>query len=74
MLFAGDLLENGAVPWFGDGYPLDWPETAFAGRGAGARRRRARATATTPDRAFADAQAAAIAALAELARRVHAAS
>ena len=29
VLFAGDLLENGAVPWFGDGYPLDWPETAF---------------------------------------------
>ncbi len=29
VLFAGDLLENGAVPWFGDGYPLDWPETAL---------------------------------------------
>ena len=28
VLFAGDLVENGAVPWFGDGYPLDWPETA----------------------------------------------
>ncbi len=26
-LFAGDLLENGAPPWFGDGFPLDWPET-----------------------------------------------
>ena len=29
VLFAGDLLENGAVPWFGDGYPLDWPATAL---------------------------------------------
>ena len=36
VLFAGDLLENGAVPWFGDGYPLDWPETAYPRRGAGA--------------------------------------
>jgi glyoxylase-like metal-dependent hydrolase (beta-lactamase superfamily II) len=27
VLFAGDLLEQGAVPWFGDAYPLDWPET-----------------------------------------------
>ena len=30
VLFAGDLLENGAVPYFGDGYPLDWPATAVA--------------------------------------------
>jgi glyoxylase-like metal-dependent hydrolase (beta-lactamase superfamily II) len=27
VLFAGDLLEEGATPYFGDGYPLDWPET-----------------------------------------------
>ncbi len=27
VLFAGDLVENGAVPFFGDGYPLDWTET-----------------------------------------------
>lgn len=27
VLFAGDLLENGAAPWFGDGYPMDWPAT-----------------------------------------------
>ena len=30
VLFAGDLLENGSPPWFGDGYPLDWPATAEA--------------------------------------------
>jgi glyoxylase-like metal-dependent hydrolase (beta-lactamase superfamily II) len=27
VLFAGDLVEAGATPFFGDGYPLDWPET-----------------------------------------------
>jgi glyoxylase-like metal-dependent hydrolase (beta-lactamase superfamily II) len=27
VIFAGDLLENGAPPWLGDGYPLDWPST-----------------------------------------------
>lgn len=27
VLFAGDLLENDAVPFFGDGYPIEWPET-----------------------------------------------
>ncbi|MES2209210.1 MAG: MBL fold metallo-hydrolase [Chloroflexota bacterium] len=27
VLFAGDLLENDAVPWFDDGYPMDWPDT-----------------------------------------------
>jgi glyoxylase-like metal-dependent hydrolase (beta-lactamase superfamily II) len=27
VLFAGDLLENGAAPYFGDGFPLDWPAT-----------------------------------------------
>ena len=30
VLCAGDLLENGATPFFGDGYPLDWPATAEA--------------------------------------------
>jgi glyoxylase-like metal-dependent hydrolase (beta-lactamase superfamily II) len=70
VLFAGDLLENGAVPWFGDAYPLDWPETAFRvaelsvgvvvpGHGDHA------------GRAFADDQAGAIFAVADLARRVH---
>lgn len=27
VLFAGDLLEQGAPPYFGDSYPLDWPAT-----------------------------------------------
>ena len=70
VVFAGDLVENGAVPYFGDGYPLDWPATAAAvvglvdgvvvpGHGDHA------------DRAFVEGQAAAIAELSALARRVH---
>ncbi|HEX4897489.1 MAG TPA: MBL fold metallo-hydrolase [Candidatus Limnocylindrales bacterium] len=27
VMFAGDLLENDAVPYFGDGYPIEWPAT-----------------------------------------------
>jgi glyoxylase-like metal-dependent hydrolase (beta-lactamase superfamily II) len=30
VLLAGDLLENDATPYFGDGYPIDWPATAEA--------------------------------------------
>jgi glyoxylase-like metal-dependent hydrolase (beta-lactamase superfamily II) len=30
VLLAGDLLENDATPYFGDGYPMDWPATAEA--------------------------------------------
>jgi glyoxylase-like metal-dependent hydrolase (beta-lactamase superfamily II) len=30
VVFAGDLVEGGAVPYFGDGYPLEWPATAEA--------------------------------------------
>jgi glyoxylase-like metal-dependent hydrolase (beta-lactamase superfamily II) len=69
VLFAGDLVEGGAVPFFGDAYPLDWPETAS---------RVAELTfgVVVPGhgdhggRAFADEQAAAIGELAFLARRV----
>jgi glyoxylase-like metal-dependent hydrolase (beta-lactamase superfamily II) len=27
VIFAGDLVENGAPPFFGDGYPMEWPAT-----------------------------------------------
>jgi glyoxylase-like metal-dependent hydrolase (beta-lactamase superfamily II) len=30
VVFAGDLIENGATPYFGDGYPIEWPATAEA--------------------------------------------
>ena len=71
VLFAGDLVEQGNVPFFGDGYPLDWVGTSATvaslvtgtivpGHGDHA------------GRAFADAQATSIARLVELARDVHA--
>jgi glyoxylase-like metal-dependent hydrolase (beta-lactamase superfamily II) len=70
VLFAGDLLENGAPPWFGDAYPLDWPETASRllelvhgpvapGHGDAA------------GRAFVEDQLDGFLAIAELGRRVH---
>ena len=70
VLFAGDLLENGAPPVFGDAYPLDWPETAsrlldlvrgpvVPGHG------------DVADRRFVEDQLAALIAVAELGRRVH---
>lgn len=30
VVFAGDLIEGGSVPFFNDAYPLDWPATADA--------------------------------------------
>lgn len=68
-LFAGDLLENGAPPAFGDAFPLDWPETAsrllelvrgpvVPGHG------------DVADRGFAEGQLADLSAVAELGRRV----
>jgi glyoxylase-like metal-dependent hydrolase (beta-lactamase superfamily II) len=71
VVWAGDLLESGALPFFADGYPLDWPATASAladrvgdgvvvpGHGDHA------------GQAFARSQAASFAALAGLARRIH---
>lgn len=69
VVFAGDLIEGGSVPFFNDAYPLDWPATADAlaevvngvvvpGHGDHA------------GRAFALEQAVAIAGVADLARRV----
>ena len=70
VLFAGDLLENDATPWFGNAYPLDWPATATAIRnlttgvvvpGHGA----------VADASFVERQIAQFQAIAELAGRVH---
>jgi glyoxylase-like metal-dependent hydrolase (beta-lactamase superfamily II) len=69
VLFAGDLLENGAAPYFGDGYPLDWPATIEALIGLGA-------TTIAPghgevaDRAFAERSLEEIRAIADLGRSV----
>lgn len=73
ILIAGDLLENGAVPYFGDGFPMDWPETA--------QRLLALTDETTvvvpghgdhADRTFAASQMVALRQLATLAEQVHA--
>lgn len=71
VLFAGDLLEEGATPSFGDSYPLEWPGTVerllplaagavVPGHGA------------VGDRAFVERQLAEFRAVESLARRVHA--
>lgn len=71
LVLAGDLVEEGAPPQFGDGFPLDWPATLDAlldlvsgpvvpGHGA------------VVDRAYVEAQRAEIARLAEAARAGHA--
>jgi glyoxylase-like metal-dependent hydrolase (beta-lactamase superfamily II) len=72
LLLAGDLVEQGAPPQFGDGFPLDWPATMDAllalitgavvpGHGA------------VVDRAFVEGQRNELARLAEVARHAHAA-
>lgn len=72
-LCAGDLLENDAVPSFGDGFPIDWVATA-----AGILARTGERTLVIPGhgrhagRTFVERQLAEITANAELARRVHA--
>jgi glyoxylase-like metal-dependent hydrolase (beta-lactamase superfamily II) len=70
VLFAGDLLENDATPYFGDAYPIDWPATA--------ERLVERATGVVvpghgrvADRAFAVRQMTEFRAVAELAVLVH---
>lgn len=70
VLFAGDLLENGAALWMGDGFPIDWPETVE-------RLRPLSTGAVVPghgavaDLAFVERSIAELRAIAELARRVH---
>ena len=71
LVLAGDLVEEGAPPQFGDGFPLDWPGTLDAllelvtgpvvpGHGA------------VVDRAFVEAQRDEIARVGEVARAAHA--
>ncbi|HEY4421977.1 MAG TPA: MBL fold metallo-hydrolase [Pseudonocardia sp.] len=71
LLLAGDLVEQGAPPQFGDGFPLEWPDTMDAvvslisgavvpGHGA------------VVDRAFVEGQRDELARLAEVARHGHA--
>jgi glyoxylase-like metal-dependent hydrolase (beta-lactamase superfamily II) len=69
VLFAGDLIENGSPPSFGDGYPIEWPAAVE-------RLLPLAAGAVVPghgdvgDRAFVQSQLAAFRGLADLAREV----
>ena len=71
VVFGGDLVENGNVPFFGDGYPLDWPATVEA-----VAARVNEDGVVVPGhgdhggRAFIEAQVASLRTLAELAERV----
>jgi glyoxylase-like metal-dependent hydrolase (beta-lactamase superfamily II) len=72
VVFAGDLLENGAVPFYGDAFPTDWGATAArlaplvdAERGVVVP-----GHGDPAGRAFADSQAVSIAEVAALGARV----
>lgn len=73
VLCAGDLLENGATPYFGDGWPIEWPATVEAMLGVTGEQ-----TVVVPGhgdhagRGFVETSLESFRALAALARRVHA--
>lgn len=69
VLFAGDLLENGAPPSFGDAFPLDWAETGLRLLDL-VHRAVAPGHGEVADRRFAAQQVTELAALADLCRRV----
>ncbi|WP_157248425.1 MBL fold metallo-hydrolase [Nonomuraea typhae] len=72
VIFAGDLVEEGAPPAFGDSYPLDWPATMAAVLGELPDPVIVPGHGAVVDRAFARAQQAELAEVANLARRAHA--
>jgi len=73
VVCAGDLLENGATPFFGDGFPMDWPATAEALLGViGVQTVVVPGHGDHAGRDFAANSAVSFAQLANLARRVHA--
>lgn len=71
VLFAGDLVEQGADPDFTDAHPLDWPTTVTALLGL-APRTVVPGHGEPVDPAFVAAQRDALATLADLCRSVHA--
>jgi glyoxylase-like metal-dependent hydrolase (beta-lactamase superfamily II) len=69
VLFAGDLLENGAPPYFDDGFPLDWPVTVEALLGL-VNGPVAPGHGDVADRSFVEAQLAELRLVADLGRQV----
>jgi glyoxylase-like metal-dependent hydrolase (beta-lactamase superfamily II) len=73
VLFAGDLLENGAPPYFGDAFPLDWPDAVQRMLALVDERTRVVPGHGDPEgRAFVEESLASFRAVADLARRAHA--
>ena len=71
VVFAGDVIEGGNVPFYNDGYPLEWPATvsALAELVTGAV---VPGHGDVAGRSFVVEQAAAFEGIAQLGRRVHA--
>jgi glyoxylase-like metal-dependent hydrolase (beta-lactamase superfamily II) len=69
ILFAGDLIEQGAPPWFEDSYPMDWPRTLERMLGL-AKGPVVPGHGEVVGRAFVEGQLADLSALAELAAKV----
>lgn len=70
VVFAGDIIEEGAPPSFGDGYPIAWPGTLDAFLAARPEAIVVPGHGAVADRAFVATQRDAIAAMADLARRI----
>ncbi|MFN8623078.1 MAG: MBL fold metallo-hydrolase [Chloroflexota bacterium] len=70
VVFAGDIIEEGAPPSFGDGFPLAWPATLDAFLAARPEAIVVPGHGAVVDRAFVAGQRDAIAAAAEVARRI----
>ncbi|NRQ31588.1 MBL fold metallo-hydrolase [Nonomuraea sp. NN258] len=71
VVFAGDLVEEGAPPAFGDSYPLDWPGTVAAMLAALPEPVFVPGHGAVVDRAFVERQHAELDLVAELARHAH---
>jgi glyoxylase-like metal-dependent hydrolase (beta-lactamase superfamily II) len=71
VLFAGDLVEEGAPPAFSDSYPIDWPDTLAAVLAAMPEQVIVPGHGAVVDRAYAVAQQQELVTVAELAMRAH---
>ncbi|MEV0613570.1 MBL fold metallo-hydrolase [Nonomuraea sp. NPDC050404] len=71
VVFAGDLVEEGAPPAFSDSYPLDWPATVARMLAEMPERVIVPGHGAVVDRAYAQAQQAELVLVADLAKRAH---
>lgn len=71
VLFAGDLVEEGAPPAFSDSYPLDWPVTTAAMLAEMPEQVIVPGHGAVVDRAYVQGQQEELALVADLARKAH---